>query len=55
MKLNNAKFESTHTRQLILTTALAVAVAAVGCAKQSEPKVEAAHPQQSAPWARMRT
>src|SRR6266567_354172 len=52
MKLNtnssNAKIESTQFRQLILTTALAVAVATVGCAKQSEQKVEAAHPAQAA-------
>jgi len=44
MKLNNAKIESTQFRQLILTTALAVAVATVACAKQSEHKVEAAQP-----------
>src|SRR5512140_3415016 len=46
MKLN--KIESTQFRQLILTTALAFAVATVGCAKQSEQKVEAAHPAQAA-------
>jgi hypothetical protein len=47
-KINNAKIETTQIRQLILTAALAVVVATVACAKQSEHKVEAAQSGQPA-------
>jgi hypothetical protein len=42
------KFESIQFRQLILAAALAVAVATVACAKQSDHKVEAARSGQAA-------
>src|SRR4051812_40102276 len=41
---NNAKFESKQFRQLVLTSALAVAIATVACTKQPENKVQAANP-----------